>query len=93
MQSARRCIVILLRHGLAQKNLNAADAGLGCGDGKPAEVKCFAAAMLVPVRPGFVKKMPAVLTSASIDPNFRTALSMIFEPTALSPTLLSTRAR
>ena len=34
MQSARCCIVILLRHGLAQKNLHAGDAGQGCGDGK-----------------------------------------------------------
>jgi Transposase DDE domain group 1 len=28
MQSARCCIVILLRHGSAQKNLHAGDAGL-----------------------------------------------------------------
>ena len=45
MQSARCCIVILLRHGLAQKNLHAGSPDKGCGDGKPTEVNCFAAAI------------------------------------------------
>ena len=44
MQSARCCLVILLRQGLAQKNLHAGDAGQGCGDGKPTEMNCFLAA-------------------------------------------------
>jgi hypothetical protein len=41
MQSARCCIVILLCHGLAQKNLHAGSPDKGCGDGKPTEVNCF----------------------------------------------------
>src|SRR5580704_12415692 len=35
--------------------------------------------------------MPALLTSASMDPNFWTAVSTIFEAIALSPMLPSTR--
>jgi hypothetical protein len=51
MQSARCCIVILLRHGLAQTNLHAGSPDKGCGDGKPTEVNCFAAAIDSLARP------------------------------------------
>jgi hypothetical protein len=57
MQSARCCIVILLRHGLAQKNLHAGDPDNDAATGS-IEVNCFAAEKDSLARPAGRVKRP-----------------------------------